>query len=390
MRQASSEPRGAQELTGRLRERKGEIEAAALLRVKAVSPLPPGSGPEYAEGLRAAVVAALEYGIEGIERGEEGLPPVAPTLLSQARLAAASGVGLDTVLRRYVAGHALLGDFVVQEADRLPGAELKRALRRLAAILDGLLAAVSAAYEEEQERKAKSAKRHRTERIERLLVGEPLDTQGLGYDFEAHHLGLVASGPGAEQALGAVAASLDARLLAVPREQDLLWAWLGSRSPLDTERAIQRARIEASAGLALSVGEPGEGIAGWRLTHRQAAAALTVALRGTESVVRYGDVALLSSVMADELLAASLRAIYLEPLERDRDGGEVARETLRAYFAAERQVSSAAAMLGVNRNTVANRLSAIEETLGRSLGSCAIELESALRLEELAEMPSRI
>ena len=33
-------------------------------------------------------------------------------------------------------------------------------------------------------------------------------------------------------------------------------------------------------------------------------------------------------MLQDELLATSLRKIYLTPLEAGRDGGEVARETL--------------------------------------------------------------
>ena len=101
--------------------------------------------------------------------------------------------------------------------------------------------------------------------------------------------------------------------------------------------------------------------------------------------MRYSGVALLASALQDELLRAALRDLYLAPLEAERDGGAALRQTLRAYFAAERNVSSAAEMLGVNRNTVASRLRVIETTLGRSLGTCATELEVALRLEETAD-----
>ncbi len=59
------------------------------------------------------------------------------------------------------------------------------------------------------------------------------------------------------------------------------------------------------------------------------------------------------------------------------------RQTLRAYFAAERNASSTAAALGVSRQTVINRLRVVEERLGRSLGSCAVEVEAALRLEDM-------
>jgi DNA-binding PucR family transcriptional regulator len=85
----------------------------------------------------------------------------------------------------------------------------------------------------------------------------------------------------------------------------------------------------------------------------------------------------------DDLLATSLRQLYLEPLAEERDGGETLRETLRAYFAAERNVSSAAAALSVNRHTVTSRLRTIEKRLGRPLSTCATEIDAALRLEDL-------
>jgi DNA-binding PucR family transcriptional regulator len=82
----------------------------------------------------------------------------------------------------------------------------------------------------------------------------------------------------------------------------------------------------------------------------------------------------------------SLRQLYLEPLAGERDGGEVLRETLRAYFEAERNVSSAAAALGVTRKTVTNRLCVVEERLGRRLGLCSAEIEAVLRLDETTSL----
>jgi hypothetical protein len=108
-------------------------------------------------------------------------------------------------------------------------------------------------------------------------------------------------------------------------------------------------------------------------------------LRGPSGLVRYGDVALLASMLCDDLLSTSLRQLYLDPLKGERDGGKVARKTLRAYFSARRNVSSTAAALGVSRRTIGNRLHAIEERLGRELDSSAAELEAVLRLEELRQ-----
>jgi DNA-binding PucR family transcriptional regulator len=139
---------------------------------------------------------------------------------------------------------------------------------------------------------------------------------------------------------------------------------------------------------ALAIGEPGEGLPGWRLTHRQARAALPIALRGSEPVIRYAAVALIASVLQDDLLAASLRRLYLEPLEGERDGGEALRETLQAYFATGCNVSSAAAALGASRHTIASRLQLVEERIDRSLSTDAAECETALRLWDLDHRPA--
>ena len=355
--------------------------------MRAVSAMPRAAGPEYAEGLRAAVAAAVGYGIEAIEQGERAAPPPPEALLSQARLAARSGVGLDTVLRRYFAGHTLLEDFMVEEAERLESfgpAELKRLLRTQAALIDRLLTAVSTAYAEEAERRRHGTGYRRAQLVERLLAGEPLDTSELGYELEAHHIGLVASGPEAERSLGSLARSLDARLLSVTREGELRWAWLGRREPLEIEDVRRVAEASWPPHLALALGEPAAGLPGWRLSHRQALAAHPIALRGPEALVRYADVALLAAILRDDLLATSLRKLYLEPLEAERDGGAALRKTLRAYFAAERNVSSAAATLAIDRHTVANRLRVAAKHIGRPLDACAGDLQVALRLGQVA------
>jgi PucR C-terminal helix-turn-helix domain/GGDEF-like domain len=374
-------------LTDALRSRREEIEQATLARVRGVADVNENPESEYAEGLRSVVSAALDYGIEAIERSEDLPPPMPTVLLSQARLAARHGIALNTVLRRYVAGYTLLGDFVIEESERagpLDGASLKRLLRVLAALLDRVIAAVSEEYAREMRTRPRSAEQRLAERIEQLLEGQRLDTSELPYDFDAIHVALIAKGPGAEEAIRQLADPLDRRLLLVCRGEAGVWAWLGGRRVFDPEelRGPQAAALPATVSVA--IGEAGEGLDGWRLSHRQARAALSVAIRGPEPLVRYVDVALLASMLRDDLLATSLGAIYLEPLAAERDGGKVLRQTLGAYFACERNSASAAAALGVTRQTVNNRLRAIEARIGRPLNACVSELEAALRLDRLA------
>lgn len=368
-----------------LHERRGEIEQAAMARVCAVADPTETADPEYLEGLRAAVTAAIGYGIESIERGDDRPAPIPATLISQARLAARNRVKLETVLRRYLAGYTLLGDFLVESTitgQVADGDALKRLMHLHGRALDQLLAAVAREYGAESARIHRSSGERRLQQVERLLAGELLDTADLGYDMDGSHLGLIAFGFEPENALAALVEPLDCRRLIVARDPQTAWAWLGSRRTIDPAAIAARVPETLPQRVSVAVGEPGTGLSGWRLTHQQARAVLPIAQASDSKMSRYVDLALLASIRQDTVLAISLRQLYLEPLSGG-DGGDVLRETLRAYFATGRNVSSAAAILGVSRRTVTNRLRATEDRLGRNFERCAVDLQMALELEEL-------
>jgi hypothetical protein len=375
------------ELIDRLADRRGEIEAAVSARIRAVADPGEVTDPAYPEGLDIAVSKAIDFGLEILRASEEHPPPVPLALIAQARLAARNGVGIDTVMRRYLGAYTLLGEFVAREAAELDLSSLVLGqLQRIqAGTLDRLLAAVCDEYKREGQAAPASARQNRLRLVRLLLAGEPVDAAGLRYNLDWDHTGFVAAGPVAEDALRALVAASGCLGLVVCPEPGAAWGWLGGSQSPDPARLLQLAKTatDASARTAIGVGEPAAGVEGWRNTHSQAAAALRVAVLRGDGLARYLDVALLATTLKDGLLAASLKRHYLVPLEQGRDGGRSARETLRAYFSADRQVSSTAAILGVSRTTAGSRLRAIEVTLGRLLSSCAAELELALSLEEV-------
>lgn len=374
-------------LAERLRARLPEIERTIFVRIEGLSSL--RGDPEYLLGMRNSVQAALEYAVNVLEQGGQDVGPPPAALLEQARKAARNQVSLDTVLRRYLAGHALLVDLVIEEASAAgsPRDALQELLSTQATLLDGLLAAVAEEHSAEMEslRRSSSGRARRLRSIERMLAGESVQTPELRYDFGGFHTALILSGPEARQVLREIATSLDRNLLVVSPYEGIVWAWLGGRRPLPSDELMGKVTSSSGRGLTVAIGEAGSGTAGWRQSHQQARAAWPIAGRGPSSVVRYVDVAILATILQDGLLLDSLRSLYLEPLEEERDQGETLRETLRAYFAAERSAASAAAVLGVSRQTVNTRLRTAEQRIGRPLGSCGSELEAVLWVEEFSE-----
>ena len=134
-----------------MQARRPEIEQAVLTRVCAVPDPTEIIDPEYLEGLRAAVSTAIDYGLTAIELGEERSPPMPAALLAQARLAARSGVSLDTVLRRCIAGNTAFVDSLIDAAEDLPREATIQLLRTQAATFERLVTAVLDEYTRESE-----------------------------------------------------------------------------------------------------------------------------------------------------------------------------------------------------------------------------------------------
>lgn len=384
---AASSDSGRSFIAG-LRGRRAELEEELWNRVRAVQNASSPVEEAYVGALQPTIEAGLEYGLEAIERGPSASPPPVPdTLLLQARTAARTGISLDAVLRRYCAANSLFTDTMIEQADflQVPREELKLAFRAFALAFEQLLSAVSEEYSRAAGEVSSTSDERRSELIDRLLAGELVEGSELSYDFTGWHLGFVAYGAAAQDSVYEVADEVDANLLSVRRRDGVVWAWLGARRP--GTFAERPGTGSLSEPVSLAFGEPAQGLAGWRLTHRQAAAALPVAIKGTKPVVSYADCPLLAAVLGDDLLATSLRQLFLAPLAEERDGGEAAKRTLRAYYEASGNASSAGAALGVNRRTIAARLLSIEERLGRRLDSFSAEIETALRLDAMEQGP---
>jgi hypothetical protein len=235
-------------------------------------------------------------------------------------------------------------------------------------------------YQRQLEQSVRSGDQRRLHAIRALLEGESLAGTQLDVDLEQHHLGVVAWGEGAEGAMRELAAALGRPLTAIGPLNKNWWGWISGSRPLTLaqERDLGRFR---PAGLArVALGLEGFGEDGFRASNRQALRARWVARHSDRQLVDYGDVAVEALASENPHDARAFVAHELRGIEDDSTASLRIRETIVAYFAADHNAASAAAALGIHHQTVANRLRAAEERLGRPVGARRVELETALRL----------
>jgi len=368
-----------------LRARAPEIQQAILDRLEGLEGNNPVREPDYLHGLNEAVRKGVEYGIEVVAVGAERAEPAPLALPTQARLAARHRISLAVVIHRFTVAKGSFQEFVLEEAAAMPDlapAQLTEALNAQECVLQQLIATATEEHQRETSAPATTLEARIAERVRRLLDGEQVDASLLEYDLSGHHLGLVARSPDAHPLLRQLSAEVDGRLLAVVPNEAETWAWIGARRPIEADAVLRWAEGAWPDTTPLGIGEPAAGISGWRRTHHQAYAAAGLDRSGSSTALRYRDVALIAAAARDPLTIASLWEMYLAPL--DQGHREVPlRETLRAYFAAGGNASSACSALGVSRQTVANRLQTVEERLQLPLAKCADTLQVAMRLEEL-------
>ena len=381
------------ELAGRLRSREAELREAIFAHMRRVAPDAIADGDEQlALGLREMIAACIDCGLASIEQGAQWSGSIPPAVAAQARRAASSGVSLTTALCRCVASYTLAWSVVLDEVAHydFPDEQRFALLLQASAAMGSLLACVQAeiadAHSFEIRRRARSREQRRAEIVRRLLAREPVDASELaelGYDLDAWHLAVIATGTDAESAMRFLAAELGCRLLSVPQNAEIVWAWLGGEyRPAFTD--IDRVQSkQGPANVSLAVGEPGRDVEGWRTTHKEAQRALLVARDRPRRITRYLDVALDATALQDEVLADSLIERYLSPLDDMRTSGQAARRTLRALFDTEHNVSSAAHALKVHRSSVHRWREEIEQRLGYRLHEHQAEIEVALRIENL-------
>lgn len=370
---------GSAAVAAAIAERSGDLERIALKRIASIGPEAPADLP-YGEGRKEAISAGIHFGIALIGRGEQ--PDIPAALLSQARAAAAGEVCLDVLLRRCFAGYAAFSECLIEvsAASKQP-TDVNALLGLAAAGFDQMTAAMSEAYSRQIAGGAGNVEHRRLHAVIQILAGQPGDLSEFGYRLDLFHLGVAVPSRSGAATVHQVARDLDAILLIAEPAGPTTWGWLGfahrpARS--DLRKVAEGSLTEFDF---LACGELKEGVAGWRASHRQALAAQPLAKERPGEPTWYGDMALAAAATGNDLLLTFLKEDYLERLSTGPDNGTELKRTLRIYLSTGLNGASAAAALGVSRQTVAKRLRSAESLLERSIANCASSLDTALRLE---------
>ena len=163
--------------------------------------------------------------------------------------------------------------------------------------------------------------------------------------------------------------------LIVPMDAGIVAGWT-------QPEALAPAAAEAPARVAL--GDPGEGIDGFRTSHVQALEARRVARLGDlPGPVHYADVALAGLLTKDLDQARAFATRELGDLAGADATAERLAGTVLTVLESQGSPRRAAQLLGVHENTVAKRLRAAERLLGRGIDERPSELLAALVIRRL-------
>lgn len=305
-----------------------------------------------------------------------------------ARLAVEHDFPLWAALQSYRTGHAVQFEAWLEAVDALElGEEQRRELvetgsRFFFEYADRCCRWIEREYTRERDDRLRGAERRRRQAIGDLLEGRAPDAGSLEVDLDAEHLGVIARGQGGERALEDLAWALGRSLLCLAAGREEWWGWLTATEPArlsDVCGLGPRLRLPADVRLALGV--PARGVEGFRRTHREAVRIDRVAARGeVVQLADYDALALEAIATEDEAAARTFVLHELGSLGGEDPRSRTFRETLVVYLESGQQAASAAARLGVHERTVANRLRAIEQRIGRPVASRHAELATALRL----------
>src|SRR5581483_3930276 len=267
---------------------------------------------------------------------------------------------------------------------------LSTSMLEIFAFIDTISSGLAVAYSAERERWSRSREALRLDVIRAIIDGDVADpelaAQRLGHRLDGRHRAFVVWSDGEptlglRDALELAASELASRAgggvpLLVPLTGQALAGWLSGDAAdvSDADLCTSPLRGGGAFEVHAAVGTAGEGIEGFRTSHRQALRARRVAQRGSV-VTSYRDVALAALASADpdharEFVNAELGALGAADVATRRIA-----DTVGVYLQEGRSRARTSRRLGLHTNTIAYRLQRGAELLGHPLDERAAEVQ---------------
>jgi DNA-binding PucR family transcriptional regulator len=272
--------------------------------------------------------------------------------------------------------------------------------QRMFAYVDAAIDQQIQLWEEERRRWLGRAVALRADVVRRVLRGEVLDpgevTQALDYPVDRPLLAAIlwdedapAAAEAAMSRLEAVADAMAlalgaARALLVPAGGASLWAWFAGGRPRPLDVLAHAAELHLREGQGVALGLPGQGLEGFRWSHRQARRARRLAelAQAPAGVIRFDEVETLCLIGEDAELMTDFMRRTLGGLVAEDPATRRMRESVLAWLREGGNAPRAALRLHTHKNTVLYRLQRAEEVLGHPLEQDRLALELALTLAE--------
>lgn len=336
----------------------------------------------------AAIVALL---VRPVPR--EAIHP-APYTGPFAQACARLGVSAAALLRSYQRGHELawhwwFARIIEREFDaEVRAAVTARMVELLMAYISSTMALTAEVHAEETAQQTLGASWRRRNTVLEVVEGRARRSvaelsQLLGYDLQRSHLGFVVWGPdqpddwsGLERAVQTwVTCATGCRALLVSVDGREVWGWVaGATSP------TWGAGDSPKRGLRVAVGQPGRGLDGFRLTHREALLVRVLGNRVPGPVLRHAELATVALLRDDPDLWQRYVSTSLGGLAEPGGRERTLRETVREYLRSGESVRATGQALHLHRNTVQQRLDQAAKMRGRPLGEARLELAVALEI----------
>ncbi|MHA7664821.1 PucR family transcriptional regulator [Mycolicibacterium sp. HS_4_1] len=323
--------------------------------------------------------------------------------LEHARRLAQRDISANVLVRSYRLGHQAVLKEVLEEiraADLGPGLGLD-VFDVMSTIsfnyIDRISQEVVEVYQQARESWLENRNSVRITEVRELLAGGDVDvdaaTLAIRYPLQRTHLAVVLWCGDAEDRLAEMerlvrqfAASIGAAdsPLFISVDRATAWAWVAVPVAVVDEAVTWLGSLVPADGPHVAVGTPQSGVAGFRLSYRQAENARTVAVASGPqrrfTAFGHRGVALAALLGANVDALSAWATEVLGPLACSTDSDQRLRETLQAFLKAGGSNKAAAEELHLHTNSVKYRVQRAIERRGRPIEDDRLDVEVALLL----------